>query len=529
MPHPFDPSASLRVFDRYAPFTDLQALKAYSARPLRKSLRVNTLKMSVEELRTYAHEKRWRLAPVPWCPEGFFVDRPSLRGAELRPARRADQNCEALGKDLLHLTGHFYLQEAASMLPVALLDPKPGEVIFDMSAAPGSKTTQIAARMSEGHPSDPERSRRARGVLIANDVQEKRLWTLKSALYRMGVTNAIVTKKVGQWFAGHMTERFDRVLLDAPCTAQGTVRKDTDALSYGGPENIAKMARLQTVLLEAAVHAVKIGGRIVYSTCTLTPEENEMVVLKILNKFCDHLEVLDPRDEDVGRGTWDMGRAIEDSIMVQEKGLGPLSSVRGPVPLLRLWPQQWDTEGFFCAVLRKTARTRAPRAVDRVPFQEQELPRARVREIGAQLEGLYGTPFLHEGDRLFLRGNEVLLTTEDVAHCSLPLQDYSLGLPFGKRLADGRVILHQELVTLRGMEATKQVIDVSESEVEALLDGKDIACDPLLHGHIILRYQGRATHSAGSGSPRVSRGAIGHGLARSGRLKNNLPRSMILP
>lgn len=475
------------AFDRYAPFTDVVALKEYSTRPLRKSLRVNTLKISVEEFRLYAEQKGWQLEQIPWCRAGFFVERQNRE--------------EGIGRDLLHLTGHFYLQEAASMLPPAQLDPQPGDMIFDMSAAPGSKTTQIASMM-EG-----------KGVIIANDVQEKRLWTLKSALYRLGVTNAIVTKKVGQWFGGHMTERFDRVLCDAPCTAQGTVRKDTDALRYGGPENIAKMARLQATLLEAAVHATRVGGRIVYSTCTLTPEENEGVVVSILNKFSTQLEVVDPRHQDMGIGTWDMGKAIEDSFLVQ-RSLRPESSVPSPVPLLRLWPQQWDTEGFFCAVLKKTASTRAPRALDVIPFQERELPTSRLNAIGALLEANYGISFLHEGERLFLRSDQFLLSTHDVAMLHLPLQDYSLGMPFGKNLPDGRVVLHQELVTLRGMEATKQILDLSDIGVRTLLDGKDIVCDPTLRGHLILRHKGIA---------------IGHGLAKDGRLKNNLPRTMILP
>ncbi|TSC58296.1 MAG: Ribosomal RNA small subunit methyltransferase F, partial [Candidatus Peregrinibacteria bacterium Greene0416_62] len=257
--------------DRYAPFTDLVALKAASARPLRKCIRVNTLKTTVEEVLHRASEQGWKLTPVPWCPEGFFIDR--------------EDRTEALGKDLLHLLGHVYLQEASSMLPPVMLGAKPGEAVLDMCAAPGSKTTQIAAAMS------------GRGLIVANEVQEKRMWTLNTACQRSGVTNVILTKKVGQWFGKQMTEQFDRVLCDAPCTAQGTVRKDSDALNFCGSENIAKMARLQMELLEAAIHATKVGGTIVYSTCTLTPEENEGVVLNTMNKFCDQLEVIDPRGQ----------------------------------------------------------------------------------------------------------------------------------------------------------------------------------------------------------------------------------------
>jgi 16S rRNA (cytosine1407-C5)-methyltransferase len=180
-----DSKQHFRAFDRYAEFTDLNALNESSAKPLRKSMRVNTLKSTPAEFLKWAKAKDWMTAPVPWCPEGFFVDR--------------ENRDEALGKDLLHVLGHTYMQEAASMLPVALLDPKPGDTVLDMSAAPGSKTSQIAARMN------------GKGVLIANDVQEKRIWSLLSNLQRCGVINVVVSRKVGQWFAGNMTERFDRV------------------------------------------------------------------------------------------------------------------------------------------------------------------------------------------------------------------------------------------------------------------------------------------------------------------------------
>lgn len=168
------------AFDRYGGFTDLKALNEWSSKPLRKSVRVNTVKSSVEAFKTYAKQKKWSLTPVPWCPEAFYIER--------------DNREDALGKDLLHLLGHIYMQEAASMLPPALLNAQPGDHILDMSSAPGSKTTQMGARML------------GRGVIVANDVQEKRLWTLKSSLHRCGVYNNIVTKKVGQWFARHMTE-----------------------------------------------------------------------------------------------------------------------------------------------------------------------------------------------------------------------------------------------------------------------------------------------------------------------------------
>lgn len=468
-------------FERYAPWTDLAVLKDISSTSLRKSLRVNTLKMSVADFVAAAKEREWQLLPVPWCPEGFFIER--------------EDRTRALGRDLLHQVGCFYMQEAASMLPPALLDVRPGHDVLDMSAAPGSKTTQVAA------------SQRGRGVTIANDVQENRLWTLKTNVHRLGATNVVITKKVGQWFAKHMTERFDRVLCDAPCTAQGTVRKDSDALEYCGMENVGKMSRLQVQLLESAIHAAKVGGRIVYSTCTLTPEENEGVVLQILKTFGGRVTVVAPE------GEW-AARPIADSVIVQ-KAIAAEHGVELPEgghPMVRLWPQTLDTEGFFSVILEKHAPTKDPTDMDWMKPQEEPLPPRRINEAMQLFEQTYGTPVLGDAETLYQLGENVLLTTADVAHFGLPVQDFSLGLPFAKLLKDGRVRIAHEAATLRGHLATKGTLQLSEAQLSDILDGKDTTCDPALRGDMLLMAEGRC---------------IGRGLAKDGLLKNNLPRLMI--
>jgi len=490
-------------FDRYKPFTDIVALQEYSEKPLRKSVRVNTLQMSIEDFRVRGRGREWKLEQAPWCKEGFFVDRPSPVG--LRTARRP-----ALGKDLLHLTGHIYMQEAASMLPAELLDPqpfdeaqgKPGEIILDMSAAPGSKTTQMAARMQN------------RGVIVANDIQEKRLWTLKTALHRSGVTNVVVTKKPGQWFGKHMVERFDRVLCDAPCTAQGTSRKDPEALKYSSQENIEKMSRIQVQLLEAAVHAAKVGGRIVYSTCTLTPEENEEVVMKVLEQLKGKVDVIDPREhyEDVN-----VQQAVEDSFCVQ-RCLSPTTPAcrqagYNLLPVIRLWPQTFDTEGFFCAVLKKIAVTREKEQYQAIPLQEVLLPASKQREIMAKFEALYDTSFMAEGEVLVRKDSQILLAAQEAVHTLFPVQDFALGLPYAKLLKDGRVRLAHEMAIFRGMQAKKLTYAVTEEEAQHLLQGRDISCANGLRGDLLLLYDGMC---------------IGRGLAKEGTIKNNLPRTMIV-
>ncbi len=485
--HPFDPSAtppsaSLRAFGRYESFTDLSALNAATERPLRKSVRVNTLKCSIADFQAWAKEQGWSLTPVPWWPEGFFIERTDLS--------------VALGRDIRHLLGHFYMQEAASMLPVALLDPQLGESILDLCAAPGSKTMQIAVSLQ------------GRGVVVANDMQEKRLRVLNDALQRTGATTVVITRKTGQWFSKHLTERFDRVVCDAPCTAQGTARKDPTALQYSSMDSIAKAARLQYQLLEAAVHAAKVGGRIVYSTCTLTPEENEGVALGILNKFSDQLEVVHPKEALTSGLKWDMSAAISDSETVQKS----LNSHANLHPFLRLWPQTYDTEGFFCAVFKKVKRTREIEPLEMFPRAARPLIRKQSEAVSRLFTQQFGTDFLVPGECLAEKGNYLLLVAEDAHAFPLPVTEYATGVPYAKVLPDGRFRVANEIVSLRGHFASAQVMELSEAELTDLLAGKDLQCDATLHGDTVLRFQNIA---------------LGLGLAKEGTLLNRLPRWIV--
>ncbi|HBH20290.1 MAG TPA: hypothetical protein DDX11_04955 [Candidatus Peribacter riflensis] len=501
----YNPPVPTHPFDRYAAFTDLSVLKAASDRPLRKSVRVNTLKCSVADFKAWAQEQGWSLTPVPWWPEGFYVDRTDLS--------------TALGRDLRHLLGHFYMQEAASMLPVALLDPAPGEAILDLCAAPGSKTTQIAARIGlrtkdlglKDLKHAPLASDDAcLGVVIANDMQEKRLRVLNDALQRTGATSVVITRKVGQWFSKHLTERFDRVVCDAPCTAQGTARKDPTALQYSSQDSIEKAARLQYQLLEAAIHAAKVGGRIVYSTCTLTPEENEGVVLQILNKFSDQLEVIHPKEALPSGLNWDTSAAISDSEIVQ-KSLNPNPNPNLH-PFLRLWPQTYDTEGFFCAVLKKTKPTRAVEPLEMFPRAARLLSRKNAEAVSRLFTEQFGTDFLQDDECLVEKGNFILLAGEKAHAFPLPVTEYAMGIPFAKILPDGRYRITNELASLRGHLASSHVLELMEEQLHGLLAGKDIPVDSALRGDTILRHRGIS---------------LGVGLSKEGTLLNRLPRWVV--
>ncbi len=468
--------------------TDLGALIESSGNPLRKSMRVNTLKCTTDEFKAWAKAKEWMIESVPWCKEGFFVDRVNRD--------------EALGKDLMHVLGYVYMQEAASMLPVVLLDPKPGDKVLDMSAAPGSKTTQIGAAMQ------------GRGVLIASDVQEKRLWALLTNLQRCGVSDVLVTRKVGQWFAGNMTETFDRVLCDAPCTAQGTVRKDSSALEYCSIDNIGKMARLQRELLEAAVHATKVGGRIVYSTCTLTPEENEAVVASILAKFPGRLKVLDPKELGL-----DLKQGVADSIKAQYFLKGQGSTLNEELPCVRLWPQTYDTEGFFSVAIEKTSSTRAQKYIEE-PHRYEIISKAKVAEMADRLVDWYGYSFIGEHEALITQRDQICIIPQEALEFRLPMMPYFTGLPFGKFTDHGLPRLSHEIATLRGNLATKQILKLADADLKSAMKGVNITSVGSGNddGDVMLAFQENAL-----GRPII----FGRGMLKNGIVLNRLPRDMV--
>ena len=236
-------------------------------------------------------------APVPWEPEGFYYD------PETRP-----------GLHVYHEAGVYYLQEASAMAPVALLDPKPGERVCDLCAAPGGKTTQIAGRML------------GRGFLVCNEINPKRAKILSRNIERMGVANALVTNEHPQTLASRFPGFFDRVLVDAPCSGEGMFRKEEAAVTDWSRETVQMCARRQREILDSAARLVRPGGRLVYSTCTFAPEEDEETVAAFLES---HPEFTPEPVE----APW---------------------FVPGENASYRMWPHKLLGEGHFAAVLRKT-------------------------------------------------------------------------------------------------------------------------------------------------------------------------------
>lgn len=282
---------------------DFEEFIEFARKPKPFEVRVNTIKSSPREVQEFFREERIPFELRGWS-EIFF---------------KTDGNPS---KTLFHWLGKYYMQESSSGIPPLVLDPKPGERVLDMCAAPGSKTTQIVAMMQN------------KGELLANDVRQRRTRSLLSNLYRLGCTNVQVTERDGRNLPE--SPKFDKILVDAPCSSEGTVR-DKEEIEEPNLERIKELSNLQRKLLEKAFRMCKRDGVIVYSTCTFAPEENELVVSKFLERA-----KLVKSDFDflhsAGITEWNGNDLSED--------LGKCA---------RVYPHQIDSGGIFLAKFEKKA------------------------------------------------------------------------------------------------------------------------------------------------------------------------------
>lgn len=275
------------------------------------TIRVNSLKITKNELEWRLKKRGISIESLPFYDEGFVI-----RERE-----------EILSKIPEHFLGYFYIQEASSMIPPLILSPKEGEWVLDIAAAPGSKTTQMAQMMKN------------RGVIVANDISYERIKALSSNLDRLGVLNTVVTELDGYKLGFYLEGMMDKVLVDAPCTALGTLHKSRDVVRWWSYNKVGKLVRIQRGLILAGFKALKPEGKMVYSTCTLVPEENEGVVNFLLEREPD-AELLPIEIEGLitkpGRSKWKRNRFSKEI----EK-------------TCYIIPHKNEMEGFFIALIKK--------------------------------------------------------------------------------------------------------------------------------------------------------------------------------
>ncbi len=401
-------------------------------RPRAVALRFNPLKGAAPKLGFVGEG-------VPWEENGFYYD------PESRP-----------GLHPYHEAGVYYLQEASAMSAVALLDPQPGERVADLCAAPGGKSTQIAGRML------------GQGFLLCNEYSPKRGKILSRNIERMGVANALVTNETVENLAKKLPGYFHRVLIDAPCSGEGMFRKEEAAITDWSEDTVEMCAQRQSQILEWGAKLLLPGGRLVYSTCTFAPQENEEVVAAFLQNHPEFslVEISAPWFTRVGKGQF------------------------------RLWPHKLLGEGHFAAVLEKTggeAGAVATQAGEKLPKVFDSF----AKELGLTLPQGKGVRF---GDTLFwapeempeLKGLKVLRP----------------GLELGQLRKDRFQPAHALALWLTDCA---QKVDLSA-------DGEQIA--RYLHGEVLpTREKGWCLVTVGGYS-------IGWGKADARQLKNHYPKGL---
>lgn len=287
---------------------DFRAFEEIVHKSPRHFIRCNTLKISPEELMAKLLQK--------WEVEQPFQNHPEIMviNSNLMPGE--------LGNALEHLLGYYYVQEISSMLPPLALQPKPGELVLDLFASPGSKTTQMAAMMKNS------------GTIIANDLKFDRIKIISANLEKCGVTNTIVTRNDAVNFCANLLKsnfRFDKILLDVPCSGEGTLRSSPKTFLMWNPKVVSKLSRQQKKFFAFAIKLLKVGGTLVYSTCTHAPEENEEIVDFAVRNFPVKVETISlPLKCRPGITSWEEKKFSKEVEKV-----------------CRVYPQDNDSEGFF--------------------------------------------------------------------------------------------------------------------------------------------------------------------------------------
>lgn len=328
---------------------EYEAFLASYDRPLCTGLRMNPLKTGFT-----GSLAQLELSPVAWCQTGYYYHAASRPG--LLP---------------YHAAGLYYLQEPSAMAPAELLDVHPGERVLDLCAAPGGKSTQLAGKL------------RGQGLLVCNEINAKRAYILSGNIERLGISNALVLNEHPKRLAERFEGYFDKILVDAPCSGEGMFRKEAAAVTDWTEDTNAICAARQLEILHSAAKMLRPGGRMVYSTCTFSPLENEGVISAFLHDTPEFSVLqIDAPWFSPGRPDW----------------------IADPMPGLehtfRLWPHKLRGEGHYAAVLQRQGDS----APAEIPMQAAAPMPPELVEFCRQTEA--GLP---EGEPLLFGSNVYLV------------------------------------------------------------------------------------------------------------------------
>jgi 16S rRNA (cytosine1407-C5)-methyltransferase len=454
--------------------------------PLPSAIRANLLKVAPENaIQKWKLSYDWDLKPISYCPYGWQVISSGV----------------SVSRTIEHRMGEYYVQDAASMLPVTLLDnrSKDGQLILDMAASPGGKTTQLIDVTGD------------RSFVIANDTSASRLQALRIVLQTWGAMNYAITNYPGEQMGSWFPEVFDVILLDAPCSMENfrpTISHPLRSTTTGERD---RLSQRQSLLLQSAFQALKPGGQLIYATCSLAPEEDELVLDNLLKVFpglvsIDKIQVKGIHAPGI---TSFMGRNLDPSV----------------ANALRLWPHIAGTSGFFTARINKSGSTCkdivSPPIRDFSKTGLRPLISSEVDLISSILIDTFGFSI----DEMCQKYNIGLFRRHETIY-GLPLTylDRFQSLPFhtlGMRL--GKLIIQDfqpshELLSRFGYNFSRGIIELPDELVPLWMSGQDLRGFSPSHGHL----KGPCLIK-----DRQSR-IMGGGNIQTNRLRNLLPTHALL-
>ncbi len=440
----------LAIFQKYRSILgDWDAFCAIHARPLPTTLWANTLRIVSKELADILTADNIPFEPLPWVPGGFKL------ASDFKP-----------GRHWAFLAGLYQVQESSAMLPVLLLDPQPGERVLDLCAAPGNKTAQIAVKMAN------------RGTVVANDINYGRMRAVRQSLERLGLVNVTTMTEDGANLPNSVGS-FDRVLVDVPCSCQGTARRDTAVARRPDADFVSRKTGLQRALLRRAIELCQPGGRIVYATCTYPPEENEAVVDTVLREYSERVRLVPARIS---------GFASSAGLVEWEDQFFDPSLAQ----TMRVWPQQNDTGAFFIAVLEKRGdgKDEGQRGGEVAPEIDSN---SAFVEIVSERFGISAEQF--QRYHLFERGRGKLYwVNRDHQPPVTPPPDASGMLLMRTRVRYPK--LTTAAAMLVGRAATQNYVDVNHTQMQAYISRQNFAvsleqarrCTGV--GYVLIRHRG---------------------------------------
>ncbi len=457
------------------------SLQEVLQRPLPDALRVNTLKIDLESARTtWPSAYGWQVQPVPFCASGWQIS----------------GNADSLSRTIEHRTGFYYLQDAASMLPAEMFDYAADfPLILDMAASPGGKTTHLAARINDS------------GVILANDSSSGRIAALRANLQTWGSFSTALTSYPGERYGEWFPDTFDQVLLDAPCSGESLRTAERRKTRFVSQTERLQLQRRQIKLLASALHAVKPGGQVVYSTCTLAPEEDEAVLDALLERYAQQIAI----------------ESVDRILSIPAPGLpGVADQLFHPAVTraVRLWPHLYDTSGFFAALIRKqdtiTAEPASPpeRSLSRAGFAS--LKEQRHRALLTALLDTYGFDLAAVLERqhleLLQRGDAIYAVPDQLLTHFADFPCIAIGMLIGEWLED-RFIPSHEFVARFSAQFTLQRFTLSAEQLKVWWNGGDLrGIDvPYPTGSVVLLEDEKQRY-------------IGRGKVLRDRVRNLLPR-----